>query len=294
MSAPKDILVTGGKGRLGKALGALGCRALSRKKLDITSPVSIQNALDTYTPALVINCAAYTQVDRAETEPGIAYAINRDGAKNLASACASMRIPLIHISTDCVFGDGDVNRPVTENDTPAPLSVYGKSKLAGENAVRADGRKRTCIARISWLFDEAEDTFVGKMLTIAKNRSDLQIVDDAYGRPTSARELAKQLIKLAARILDGMPIPEVLHLGPQSPVNRFDWATEIFSKSAELGGPAPTLTPCPSDTFPEPARRPRNLILDVATATALLGPLPDWRDANAQAVSQLLKTAQTG
>ena len=293
MTALKDILVTGGQGRLGKALDALGCRALSRKQMDITAPASVQNALETYKPALIINCAAYTQVDRAEREPDLAYAINRDGAENLAAACVAPRIPLIHISTDCVFGDGKTDRPVTENDTPAPLSVYGQSKLAGEAVIRADGRRRTCIARISWLFDEVEDTFVGKMLNIAKTRSSLQIVDDAYGRPTPASDLARQLLTLAERILDGLPLPEILHLGPQNPVSRFDWATEIFTKSAELGGPAPTLTPCLSDTFPEPARRPRGLILDVATATALLGPLPDWRTANAKAVSELLKHPQT-
>lgn len=293
MIAPENILVTGGQGRLGKALGALGCRALSRQKMDLTLPTSIQHALDMYKPELVINCAAYTQVDRAEREPDLAFAINRDGAENLAAACAAPRIPLIHISTDCVFGDGQTDRPVTENDTPTPLSIYGQSKLAGETAIRAGGRKRTCIARISWLFDEAEDTFIGKMLNIAKSRRSLQIVDDAYGRPTPASDLAKQLFSLAERILDGMPLPEILHLGPQNPVSRFEWAREIFNKSAELGGPNPTLTPCPSDTFPEPARRPRGLILDVATATALLGSMPDWRAANAQAVGQVLKRTQT-
>jgi len=292
MIAPKDILVTGGQGRLGKVLGALGCCALSRQQLDITAPASIQHALDTYKPALVINCAAYTQVDLAQSEPDEAYAINRDGAEHLAAACTAPRIPLIHISTDCVFGDGNTEHPVTENDTPTPLSVYGQSKLAGEAAIRADGRRRTCIARISWLFDEAEDTFIGKMLNIAKTRKSLQVVDDAYGRPTPADDLAGQLLTLAERILDGMPLPEILHLGPQNPVSRFEWATEIFSKSAELGGPAPTLTPCPSDTFPEPARRPRGLILDVATANALLGPMPDWRTANTHAVGQLLKQPQ--
>ena len=289
MIAPKDILVTGGQGRLGKVLGTLGCRALSRQQMDITVPASIQHALEKYKPALIINCAAYTQVDRAERERDLAFAINRDGAENLASACAAPRIPLIHVSTDCVFGDGKTDHPVTEADRPMPLSVYGWSKLAGEAAIRADGRRRTCIARISWLFDEAEDTFIGKMLNIAKTRSSLQIVDDAYGRPTPAGDLAKQILTLAEHILDGLPLPEILHLGPQTPVSRFDWATEIFAKSAELGGPAPALTRCPSATFPEPARRPRGLILDVATATALLGLLPDWRIANAQAISKLLK-----
>lgn len=292
MIDPKTILVTGGNGRLGKALGQLGCTALGRAQLDVTSLQSLQSALDTHAPKLIINCAAYTGVDRAETEQDAAYAINRDGAKNLAAVCAAPRIPLIHISTDCVFGDGDILRPVTENDQPAPLSVYGQSKLAGEQAISLEGRSRVCIARISWLFDQGEDTFIGKMLAHGKTRDAMKIVDDAYGRPTPVAPLADMLLKLAARMIEGMPVPEILHIGPQNPVNRFQWAKAIFAQSAALGGPAPRLTPCSSDTFPEPARRPRGLILDIATANALLGHMPDWRDANADSVAQLLANTQ--
>ena len=293
MITPKDILVTGGNGRLGKALGALGCTALGRQDMDITSTDSIHSALGKHTPKLIINCAAYTAVDRAETEQEAAFAINRDGAENLARACAAPRIPLIHISPDCVFGDGDIIRPLTEEDTPAPLSIYGKSKLAGEQAMHAAGRQRVCIARVSWLFDTADDTFIAKILNAAKSRDSLQIVDDAYGRPTPVADLAAMLIVLAKRMLDGMPSPEILHLGPQNPVSRFQWAKAIFMQSAALNGPAPTITPCASDVFPEPARRPRGIILDIASANALLGRMPDWRNANADAVAKLLAKASS-
>lgn len=292
MIAHKDILVTGGNGKLGKALGALGCTALGREQMDITSTQSLQAAIDKHKPALIINCAAYTAVDRAEAEPDIAYAINRDGVNTLAQVCAGPRLPLIHISTDCVFGNGDLSRPMTEDDVPAPLSVYGKSKLAGEEALRSGGRNRVCIARVSWLFDEGADTFVSKILKAAEKRDRLEIVDDAYGRPTHVHELAKQLITLARRMLDGMPVPEILHLGTQAPICRYEWAKEIFIQSAALGGPIPVIAPCASENYPQSAHRPRRLILDIATANALLGHMPDWRVSNAAAVACLLASPQ--
>jgi len=291
MIQTEKILVTGGKGRLGKALGALGCTAFGREDMDVTSPDSILAAIEKHQPQLIINCAAYTAVDRAEDEPDKAFAINRDGAANIATACAKPRIPLIQVSTDCVFGDGDITRPVTEEDVAAPLSVYGHSKLAGERAVREAGRQRVCIVRLSWLFDDSPDTFIGKILAAAKTRDALKIVDDAYGRPTPVAPLADQILKLAERMLDGMPLPEVLHIGPQNPVNRYQWAKAVFVQSDALGGPAVTISPCPSAEFPETARRPRGLILDIATATALLGRMPDWRDTNASAVARLLSEA---
>lgn len=289
MTSPRDILVTGGRGRLGRALGALGCSAFGRDKLDITSEESILRAVETHAPRTIVNCAAYTAVDRAEEEPDLAYAINRDAAARLAAVCHHWRIPLIHISTDCVFGDGDVTRPVTENDPTEPLSVYGASKLEGERAVRAAGRQRVCVARICWLFDDASESFISKILNAAKTRPTLQLVTDAYGRPTLVGDLASQILQLATRLANGMPTPEVLHFGSRDPVNRLDWAKVIFAKSAALGGPSPDLVPCSSDTLRETARRPRNLIMDVATASALIGDLTDWRQATEQVVAAILR-----
>ena len=288
MIKPQDILVTGGHGRLGRALGALGCSAPGRDTLDIASQESILRALDTYAPQAIINCAAYTAVDRAEDEPQLAYALNRDAAANLATVCHQRRIPLVHISTDCVFGDGDIARPVTEHDPTGPLSVYGESKLEGEHAVLAAGRQRVCIARICWLFDAEADSFIRKIIEAAKTRDTLQLVSDAYGRPTPVAALAEQILKLATRMGNGMPTPEILHFGARDPVNRFEWAKVIFAKSVALGGPSPDLIPSHSDAFPERARRPRNLIMDVGTASALIGDLPDWREATESVVAALL------
>jgi len=288
MSNAKHILVTGGKGRLGGALAATGCTALGRSELDLTDVSSVESALSQHTPKLVINCAAYTKVDQAEQEPELAYAINRDGAGNLAEVCAKADIPLIHISTDCVFGDGDPARPKTEEDNANPLSVYGKSKFEGEELVRRSAA-RTVIVRVSWLFDQSPDSYIGRILNFASLNDDLKIVEDAYGRLTPLHDVPPVLLSLADRMIDGMPVPSILHIGPQEPVSRFEWAEAIFESSKQLEGPVPNITPCPASDFSEPARRPRGLILDVATGNALLGLMPSWRTASHAAVAQNLK-----
>lgn len=288
MTDAHKILVTGGHGGLGRALAAFGCDALGRDALDVTSESSVSNAIETRAPSLIINCAAYTAVDQAESEEAAAYAVNATGARHIANACLARRIPLIHISTDCVFGDRAPDKPVLESDTPDPLSVYGASKLAGEEAVLETARRQVCIARVSWLFDTHTTSFISKIMDAAKTRETLQMVDDEYGRPTPLPALAGQLMALAERMLNAMPVPEILHLGPREAVNRMDWAKAVFAYSAQSGGPSPDLIACSADQFPTPARRPRGLVLDIATATALLGTMQSWRDATHMAVDHVL------
>ena len=283
-----DILVAGGHGKLGSALGRLGANAVGRDVLDVLSIDSIAAALDGHKPKLAINCTAYTDVDKAESDVETVFALNARGARNLAEFCAERSIPLIQISTDCVFGDGTPSRPVTETAQTVPLSVYGRSKLEGEQAVCAAGG-RHCIARVSWLFDDGPHSFIGKMLGFANGREEMQIVDDAYGRPTEVNALAGQLLLLAERMVANESVPSILHLGPPRPVNRFEWAKTIFAASAGAGGPAPNLSPCSSDIFNEPARRPRGLVLDTQLADGLLGPLPDWQTASDAAVANIVR-----
>ncbi len=285
----KGILVAGGRGKLGSALGRLGANALGREALDVLSMQSISSALDKHAPKLVINCTAYTDVDRAESDAEAVFALNVGGAQRLAELCAERHIPLIHISTDCVFGDGSPDMPVTEDAPMAPLSVYGQSKRDSEVAALEAGG-RVCIGRVSWLFDHGPQSFIGKMLAIAQGRETMQIVDDAYGRPTEVGALAERLLKLAELMAGGRDVPSILHFGPPEPVNRFEWAEAVFAASAARGGPAPVLSPCSSDTFNEVARRPRGLVLDTQLADDLLGPFPDWRPSSDAAVAQLVRS----
>ena len=284
---PANILVTGGNGRLGKALGAAGCIALGREALDITSLPSIEAALRLHKPQIVINAAAYTAVDRAEMEIEQAFEINTEGAGNVAALCAARDIPVLNISTDCVFGDGDVTRPVPEFEPPAALSVYGRTKQEGETRVLNAGAMHTSV-RVSWLFDNGNDTFIGKMLNLAKTRDALSIVDDEWGRPTPVGDLCAMLLKIAAARAAGKDVPQILNVGPAQAVNRLDWAKHIFAASARLGGPAPTLSPISADAFATPARRPRGLILSVDEATQRFGEMPSWKMASDTAVETIL------
>ncbi len=283
MLDPSTILVAGGEGRLGRALRQLGCNAQARNALNITDGQMLARRLDAVRPALVINAAAYTAVDAAESDELAAIALNRNGAWALAHRCAYFGIPLIHLSTDCVFGDAAADAPVDEAVPTAPLSVYGRTKADGEAKV-LDAHDQACVVRVSWLFDDSAESFVGKILRAAGQRKELSIVADEWGRPTPVADLATTLLRLAGMIVSGKKAPRLLHLGPRRPVNRFEWAQEIFEASQQMGGPYPKLTAISAADFVTPARRPRGLVLDVTRAQTLLGAMPDWRAANSNAV----------
>lgn len=287
---PDAILVTGGAGRLGRALGRLGCKAPGRDALEITDRTSIAQAIRQSRPLLVINAAAYTNVDGAEAEADRAHQINTTGAGLIAEVCAQEDIPLIHISTDMVFSQGKPDQPVTEQAEPAPNSVYGQSKLDGELAVRAAGGRHS-IARVSWLFSGEGESFISKILAVADQRDHLQLVDDEYGRPTHVDALAGHLLKLSDLMVAKEDVPTLLHLGPPEPVSRYGWAREIFAVSGECGGPTPEMTPVPGSTFPTPAQRARGLVLDVTLADGLLGPMPEWQPMSASVVRNFLGKA---
>lgn len=285
---PSTIVVTGGRGALGSALAGKGCTSLGRDALDITDPESIKAAVVGHRPQLIINAAAYTAVDQAESEPEAAHRINVEGAGFLAEACAAHGIPLIHISTDMVFSIGDPAQPLSETEEPTPNSVYGRTKLEGERLVLASGGTVT-IARVSWLFSEAHPNFIGKILTIAQDRQSLDLVDDEVGRPTPLDALADALVTLAEKMAAGIATPAILHLGPSHAVSRHGWAKLIFGVSAELGGPNPEIRPVPASSFKTRATRPRGVVLDVSLAERFLGPMPDWRLASQRVVGDFLQ-----
>lgn len=283
-----EVLVTGGGGRLGQALAALGCRTLSRQDLDITDKGSILRAMQAGDVRCVINAAAYTAVDAAEADREAAERVNGLGAGLVAEVAAGLGAPVIQVSTDCVFGDGDPALPVREDAPTGPLSVYGASKRQGEILVR-QAAGTCCLVRVAWLFDDSPTTFIGKMLKIAAGREVLSVVDDEWGRPTPLAALAEQLMQLAAMMVAAPDsVPDMLHLGPPNPVSRYDWAVRIFEASARSGGPAPRLERVSASAFATAARRPRGLVLDVSRAEALLGPMPDWMPFSDAAVARLL------
>lgn len=272
-----SLLVIGRQGQVATDLVAAARRAglpiaaLGRPDLDLTQPDSISRALDRTMPAAVINAAAYTAVDRAESEPDLALAVNRDGPAALARLCARARVPLIHLSTDQVF-DGRKDGGYTEADAPNPLCVYGRSKLAGEAAV-AEAADSALIVRVSWAFGPSGDNFVTKLLAWARARDTLAIVCDQRGRPTYSPGLADALIVLAQRMIGGgADRPRgLLHLAGGSVMTRDAQARAIVAGAVARGGPFARIEPVPTRDFPTPARRPLNAELDAALAAHRFG-----------------------
>ncbi|WP_084398699.1 dTDP-4-dehydrorhamnose reductase [Henriciella aquimarina] len=288
MTETNRILVAGGMGRLGQALARQGCRALGRDRMDITNPTQLASVIEQTAPSVIINAAAYTAVDHAEAEPETANRINATGAGLLARLAAVAGIPLIQVSTDMVFSEGDPGEPKRESAWTAPTSVYGASKLEGETLVRSAGG-RHLVTRVSWLFSDEGESFITKILAHGAKNAELKLVDDETGRPTHVDALASQLVALAAKLAKGESLPGVLHLGPPNPVSRFGWAEQVFAAAAKAGGPSPALTPVPGSAFETPAPRPRGVVLDVSAAERLLGPMPDWRAASDEVVRLALK-----
>ena len=198
------IFVTGSKGQLGHELliqgNNLGYEILpvDLPELDITDKTQVKHRLKKFQPSLVVNAAAYTNVDKAETEQNLAFAVNRDGPANLAGACAKFEIPLIHISTDFIF-DGKKSSPYLETDQVSPLSIYGKSKQEGENEVRSRLKKHI-ILRTAWLYGVHGQNFVKTMLRLGREKEVISVVADQFGSPTSAADLANAVLQITYRI----------------------------------------------------------------------------------------------
>ena len=282
MSGP--ILVTGATGQVGSALTRLAAGrnlvVLDRSGLDLAHPETIVAALARCQPVLVINAAAYTAVDRAEAEPELAQSVNASGVAALAQACAERSIPCFHLSTDYVF-DGSGEQPWAESDTPAPLGVYGASKLAGEQALTAI-LPQHLILRVSWVFGQQGHNFVRTMLRLAAERDELRVVADQWGTPTSAESIARTLLTLADRALaapDTFPWG-LYHYASQHETSWHGFAEVIVQDAYEHGllSRIPPVRPISTADFPTPARRPANSRLDCRHFCATFGlPQPDWR-----------------
>ena len=276
------VLLVGSGGQLGRALRAAewppgsALIALDRHALDITEPDAPAREIARWRPDVVVNAAAYTAVDRAESEPAAAFAANRDGPAHLAAACAAEGAALVHLSTDYVF-DGESDRPWRPSDPVRPLGVYGKSKAAGEEAVR-QALKRHVIVRTAWLHAAHGHNFVATMLRAGRSAERLRIVNDQIGAPTPAADLARALSRIADRIHAGHGAYGTYHFCAEPAVSWHGFADAIFDTAARYGYPKPELAGIPSDQWPTAAPRPCYSVLDCSTLQSDYGvSRSDWR-----------------
>ncbi len=292
MAAEPVLAVFGTTGQLGRALAETapppGWRRLDlgRAQADITDPAAVAAALAGIDCGVVVNAAAYTAVDRAESEPEAAFAVNRDGAGIVAAEAARRGLPLIHVSTDYVL-DGAKATDYTEDDPPAPLSVYGASKAAGECAVRS--RTAHCvIVRTAWLFGAHGRNFVRTILDLARRRELLTVVDDQVGCPTVAGDLAAAIVALAPRLLDGDGFGLFNCAGAEA-ASWYGLAQSVLAEAEARGIRVARLQPIPTTAYPLPARRPARSVLCCDRLAAVHGlRLPSWRQALGGVVERLL------
>jgi dTDP-4-dehydrorhamnose reductase len=291
------ILITGKDGQLGwelqRSLAGLGdIVATGRQELDLSDPTGIRQLVRSIRPDVVLNTAAYNAVDRAESEPDIAFKVNAVAPGLLAEECRDLGALLIHFSTDYVF-DGKKTTPYSEEDEPAPLSVYGRSKLGGEQAVRA-AKGRALIFRTAWLYSDHGDNFVRTMRRLARQRSELSVVNDQTGSPTWVRSLSEALAKICGMAASpkGSEIATgsaVYHATCTGGTTRYDFVRAILDDLARKA-PKETiarLTPISSADYPAQARRPAYSVLSNAKLEREFGVrLPDWRSAFAQFVGE--------
>lgn len=292
MTARGPILVTGGAGQVATMLaqeGGVAVRVVGRPEFDFDQPDSIERSFDAAQPSLVVNAAAWTAVDAAETEPDAALRTNRDGPAALARLCARAGIPLIHISTDYVF-DGNKGEPYTEADTPNPTGAYGRTKLAGEDAVLA-AHGRSTVLRTSWVYSATGKNFVRTMLGAAQKTDKLRVVADQKGCPTSARDLARAILAVAARMRDGWQdeYAGVFHAAGHGWTTWHGLAVAVFDEAARHGRTPPTVEAIRTADWPTPARRPPDSRLNCAKLERVFGVRqPKWRDSVARVVNELL------
>jgi len=278
-------VVTGAGGQLATAWSAAAppgwtVTSLTRTELDIGEAAAVDSVIGALAPDLVLNAAAYTAVDRAESESDLAFRINCDGASHVARACARLDARLIQVSTDFVF-DGRSSRPYRPDDAPNPLNVYGASKLAGERAV-AEAAPEALIVRTAWVYGPGGANFLATMLRLMATRPEIGVVADQIGAPTSTATLARALWGLAGKQASGVIPGGVWHFTDAGVASWYDFARAIAEDAVAAGliDHAPPVKPIATSDYPTPARRPPFSLLDNSAAYGLLGaPAPHWRVA---------------
>lgn len=309
-----NILVTGGRGQLGYALQSVGGEYqrhtfvfTDMPELDITDRAMVSEMIDRHTIDIIVNCAAYTAVDRAESEAELAEKINVDGPRTLAEACVDKGVKLIHISTDYVFS-GESCHPLKEDEQTGPTGVYGRTKLAGERAIEASGCDAVII-RTAWLYSEFGANFVKTMLRVAEQKDSLNVVYDQIGTPTYAPDLARAIIGIAERGelagrgecgerggIDrhdgrgecgerGGRVFEVYHFSNEGVASWYDFARAIFT----LAGVNVEVNAIESSLYPTPAHRPAYSVLSKDKIKAIGVRVPYWRESLERCIDIIIK-----
>lgn len=284
-----NILVTGANGQLGSELQKIGFTVLDEvfytdiAELDITDYNAVESFIKEKEIDTIINCAAYTAVDKAEEEPELAAKINTQAVANLAKAAAKEDCLLIHISTDYVF-DGTAAEPYTEKDKPCPVSVYGKTKLAGEEAI-FQSRCFYIIIRTAWLYSEYGNNFFKTIMRLATERPEINVVNDQIGTPTYAEDLARAIVKIMEND-ERVEYEGIYHFSNGGVCSWFDFATEIVKRS----GLDCKVHPVSTAEYPTRTRRPAYSVLDKTKIKRIFAvEVPDWQEALGRCIETIRK-----
>ncbi len=289
------ILVFGGNGQLGQELmhaaaaRAISMRTLSHADADISDRGAVMAALSHSKPGLVVNAAAYTKVDLAETNVEDAQRDNEVGAAVLAGACAVAGVPMVQISTDYVF-DGTTTGAYRESDPVCPINVYGRTKAAGEDAVRHI-LKRHVIMRTAWLYSEFGHNFLKTILRLAATRDELRIVVDQHGSPTSAREVAEAILNIAPALLQDREIWGTYHFTAGGVTTWYGFASRVVAIQAPMTGRSPRVVPIQTAEYPTMAKRPANSHLDCRLFVQVFGFTPRHWTEGVDATTRTLAAA---
>jgi dTDP-4-dehydrorhamnose reductase len=293
---PHRIYIAGDHGQLARALlrsySARGdfVKSAGRATVDLCNEAAVRSVIVDFRPDLIVNAAAYTAVDKAEDDVNQAYLINREGARHLAMAARAIAAPLIHISTDYVY-DGTKPTPYLETDLTNPLGVYGQSKLAGEEAVAA-ATAEYVILRTSWLYSVDGSNFVKTMLRLVAERDEIGVVDDQWGAPTFAADLATAIVTIGEYLLsanDPSVLSGVYHAAASGETTWYRFAHAIMELSAAKGGPSCRVHPIMTSQYPTRARRPANSRLDGSKIARIFGVrLPAWQTSLERCLDQLI------
>ncbi len=286
----RAITIFGAAGQVGRRLSLVATargipvRALARAECDIASPGDLARAVRG--SGFAVNCAGYTAVDKAESERDLAHAANALAPGLMAAACAREDVPLLHISTDYVFGSGK-DKPWREDDPVAPLNLYGTTKARGEAAVRA-ALPHHLILRTSWVYDSQGRNFVLTMLRLGKERGELRVVGDQHGGPTSAEDIAGAIVRMIERAASpGFEKWGTYHFSGAPQTTWFEFAAAIFA-----GRDTPKLTRILAAEYPTPARRPLNSVLDCSKVSAAFGiAQPDWHRSLEKVMTEISDAA---